>query len=395
MNGLKIFLVVLVFYFLSGLPLGYFYTFLPVQLRSQGVELSTIGLISLGGMFWSLKPIWAPFMDRLLSRSFWMLIFGLFLGVNFLLLGLIKDVSFPFLLLLFFCLTFFSASFDTALDGWFIETVPNRLQGQANGLRVSSYRVGLVISGGLAVALSQFIPSSYIPGFIGLLFLSVVPFLLRNTTFNVSNKVHKIDLSMFIEPLKDLLLRKSGLFILFFVFSYKLGDALLGGMVYPFWVDQGFSKAEIGLIAGTLGTVLTISGALIGGYITSRIGLKKALLYLGFLQAFSNLGYTISALLIAPKQLIYVASVVESFTGGLGTSAFITFLTSLCRKEIASSQYAVLSMLFSFSTSLSRGISGFLAETLGYAMFFSLSFLVALLPLFLIKRLSFDNFLER
>jgi PAT family beta-lactamase induction signal transducer AmpG len=387
----KSFLLVIIFYFFSGLPLGYFYTFLPVQLRAQGVELSTIGLISLAGLSWSLKPLWAPFMDRLLSRTLWMAIFALLLGVNFLILSL-STLEFSIFLIFLLFLTFFSSSFDTALDGWFIEAVPKGLQGQANGLRISSYRVALIVSGGLATALSQFIYPNYIPALFGIMYLALFPILVKfaSTTLAIKEEA-KIGLSMFIDPFKDFLSRKSGLLILLFVFTYKIGDALLGGMVYPFWVDRGFERAEIGLFAGTLGTILTIAGALVGGMITARVGLKKALFSLGLLQAFSNLGYTVSALPNLPKETVYLASVVESFTGGLGTSAFITFLTSLCRKEVASSQYAILSMLFSLSTTLSRSLSGFLAEALGYAGFFLLSFFIALIPLTLIRHLGLNE----
>jgi PAT family beta-lactamase induction signal transducer AmpG len=390
----KSFLLVIIFYFFSGLPLGYFYTFLPVQLRAQGVELSTIGLISLAGLSWSLKPLWAPFMDRLLSRTLWMAIFALLLGVNFLILSL-STLEFSIFLIFLLFLTFFSSSFDTALDGWFIEAVPKGLQGQANGLRISSYRVALIVSGGLATALSQFIYPNYIPALFGIMYLALFPILVKFASTTLAIKEEgKIGLSMFIDPFKDFLSRKSGLLILLFVFTYKIGDALLGGMVYPFWVDRGFERAEIGLFAGTLGTILTIAGALVGGMITARVGLKKALFFLGLLQAFSNLGYTVSALPNLPKETVYLASVVESFTGGLGTSAFITFLTSLCRKEVASSQYAILSMLFSLSTTLSRSLSGFLAEALGYAGFFLLSFFIALIPLTLIRHLGLNEYSE-
>jgi PAT family beta-lactamase induction signal transducer AmpG len=390
----KSFLLVIIFYFFSGLPLGYFYTFLPVQLRAQGVELSTIGLISLAGLSWSLKPLWAPFMDRLLSRTLWMAIFALLLGVNFLILSL-STLEFSIFLIFLLFLTFFSSSFDTALDGWFIEAVPKGLQGQANGLRISSYRVALIVSGGLATALSQFIYPNYIPALFGIMYLALFPILVKFASTTLAIKEEgKIGLSMFIDPFKDFLSRKSGLLILLFVFTYKIGDALLGGMVYPFWVDRGFERAEIGLFAGTLGTILTIAGALVGGMITGRVGLKKALFSLGLLQAFSNLGYTVSALPNIPKETVYLASVVESFTGGLGTSAFITFLTSLCQKEVASSQYAILSMLFSLSTTLSRSLSGFLAEALGYAGFFLLSFFIALIPLTLIRHLGLNEYSE-
>jgi len=286
----KSFLLVIIFYFFSGLPLGYLYTFLPVQLRAQGVELSTIGLISLAGLSWSLKPLWAPFMNRLFSRTFWMAIFALLLGANFLILSL-STLEFSIFLIFLLFLTFFSSSFDTALDGWFIEAIPRGLQGQANGLRISSYRVALIVSGGLATALSQFIYPNYIPALFGILFLALFPIPLKfaSTTLTIK-KEGKIGLSMFIDPFKDLLSRKSGLPILLFVFTYKIGDALLGGMVHPFWVDRGFERAEIGLFAGTLGTILTIAGAIVGGIITTRAGLKSPFFPLVFFKLFQTLG---------------------------------------------------------------------------------------------------------
>jgi len=389
--GRKILLVVL-FYFLSGVPLGFFYSFIPVQLRSQGVELSTIGLVSLAGLAWSLKPLWAPFIDGYLSRGLWMGIFLLALSLTFLGISLSNPTAEYFFVLLLF-LTLSSSLYDTSLDGWFIEHIPREWHGRGNGYRLSAYRVALIASGGLAIALSQVVHHRLISLSFGLLYLSVgLPALFR---FKREHRSFPQDattiLSRFAGPFRDLLVRRSALLILSFVFVYKLGDALLGGMVYPFWVDRGFSKAEIGLIASTLGTVLTIVGSLVGGYTTARIGLRRALLYFGLLQALSNLFYAFSALPEVRREAVYLASVVESFTGGLGTSAFLTFLTGLCRKEMASSQYAILSMLFSLSMSLGRGVSGILASTMGYAVFFSLSFLVAILPLILIRSLPLEE----
>jgi PAT family beta-lactamase induction signal transducer AmpG len=151
--------------------------------------------------------------------------------------------------------------------------------------------VALIVSGGLATALSQFIYPNYIPALFGILFLALFPIPLKfaSTTLTIK-KEGKIGLSMFIDPFKDLLSRKSGLLILLFVFTYKIGDALLGGMVHPFWVDRGFERAEIGLFAGTLGTILTIAGAIVGGIITTRAGLKSPFFPLVFFKLFQTLG---------------------------------------------------------------------------------------------------------
>ncbi len=145
-------------------------------------------------------------------------------------------------------------------------------------------------------------------------------------------------------------------------------------MIYPFWVDRGFSRAEIGLISGTLGTIFSITGSLIGGWLVKILGLGKALWGLGALQALSNLGYAYAALPGKGKGIVYAASICESFTGGLGTAAFLAFLMRLCRKDVSASQYALLSTLFSLGRTLAGAVSGFGAKHWGYAGFFFFTF---------------------
>ncbi|MGC9017519.1 MAG: MFS transporter [Caldimicrobium sp.] len=379
-------------YFFSGLPFGFFYTFLPVYLRMEGVDLIKIGLLSSAGIFWSLKPLWAPLIDRYGYKSLW--ISSSLFGLSFTLLSLtfLPPGSLSFSLLLF-ALTFFSALLDTALDGFIIEYIPKDILGKANGIRLSTYRIALIFSGGIFVALAEYFQFRALIVFLSL-FCALGGFIiLTNGNLRIKpSKVSSFNLfEQYLFPLNDLLQREKAFLILLLVATYKIGDALLGGMIYPFWVDKGFSKLEIGFISGTLGSIFTILGSLLGGYITERWGVKRALLNLGLLQALSNLGYTLVAYPGIYKKWIYAASVIESFTGGLGTAAFVTFITSLCKKEVSSSQYAIFSTLFSLTLVISRSISGFGAKTLGYFHFFGLTFFIALLPLLLIPFIFKEN----
>jgi PAT family beta-lactamase induction signal transducer AmpG len=165
--------------------------------------------------------------------------------------------------------------------------------------------------------------------------------------------------------------------VFLFILTYKVGDASMGPMVKPFWLDRGLSVAEIGLISTTFGVVATIAGAILGGAWIARIGIFRGLWLLGLLQAFSNLGYATVAQLDLPRGYLYAASMVESFTGGLGTAAFLSFLMNICDKEHAAVQYALLSALFGFSRSISGAFSGWGAERLGYASYFFITFLLA------------------
>ena len=170
------------------------------------------------------------------------------------------------------------------------------------------------------------------------------------------------------------------------VVLFKVVDSALGRMVKPFWVDRGYSLAEIGAISVSLGVVLTIVGALAGGWFTNRYGIFQALLWLGLAQLVSNLGYVAVAAFELPRESIYVASMVESFTQGLGTAAFLSFLMNLCDKEHAASQYAILSALFALTRDVVGAFSGLGVEAWGYTAYFAVTTAIAvpglaLLPL--------------
>jgi len=166
--------------------------------------------------------------------------------------------------------------------------------------------------------------------------------------------------------------------VLLFVLLFKVGDSTLGRMVKPFWVDRGYSLTEIGAISVTLGVVLTILGALAGGWIVDRIGIFRSLLWLGLAQLVSNLGYVLVAAVDLPRESIYVASMIESFTQGLGTAAFLSFLMNLCDKEHAATQYAVLSALFALTRDVAGAFTGIGVEQFGYAVFFAVTTALAL-----------------
>jgi PAT family beta-lactamase induction signal transducer AmpG len=188
--------------------------------------------------------------------------------------------------------------------------------------------------------------------------------------------------------LMELLRRPAILPVLLFILVFKLPDAAMGFMVKPFWVDVGFSAAQIGLVSVNIGLGLSIAGGIIGGWITDRIGIFRALWILGLTQAVSNLGYWLAANVVplaAPgavvpfehQAILYAASATESFTGGLGTAAFLAFLMAIVQKERAATEYALLSSVFALSRSVAGWVGGLGAESMGYANWFLLTFFLA------------------
>ncbi|OAQ21175.1 MFS transporter [Thermosulfurimonas dismutans] len=378
-------MVVALLYLAEGLPFGFVYVTLPVYLRSEGVNLIEIGLLSLAGLSWSLKPLWAPLVDRYGQKYHWMVGALLGLGLSVALLSLVPPAGKLYILFVFLC-TLSSATLDIAVDGYTIELLTEEELGPGNGVRVSAYRVAMIGSGGGLVALSHFL--GFKPAFLALtvVFLALAGLILilpDTKKPSITQKTYNI-FEQYLLPLKDFLKRPYALAILFFVLFFKIGDATMGSMIYPFWVDRGFTKLEIGLISGTLGSIATIVGSLVGGGLIRYLGLFRALWMLGLTQSLSNLGYAYAALPDSARWTVYGASIIESFTGGLGTAAFLAFLMRLCRKDMSASQYALLSTLFSLSFTLSRALGGFGAEYLGYASFFFLTFWISLPPLLLV-----------
>ncbi|MFN2397438.1 MAG: MFS transporter [Gemmatimonadaceae bacterium] len=369
-------LVVAALYFASGFPFGLINYLLPVFLRSEGAELSAIGrLVSDAGLAWTLKFLWSPLVDRVGTRKQWIVPCQMALAaVTVALVTIDPRGHTAFLWLLLACIAFLSATQDIAIDAYTIELLDVRELGYANGVRVSSYRIALIATSGLLVALAGRM------GWDGV-FLIGAALMLLLAAFSASLPALGArplsERPTLLEPVRALLRLPSFWAVVLFVLTFKLGDVALTPMTAPFWVDRGLSSQQIGFI-GTLSLGAAIGGALLGGALTSRWGMFRALWILGLAQALSNLAYYAAATISGSATAIYAAAVVEQFTGGLGTAAFLAFLMSLCDKRYAATQYAVVSALYGLSRWLGGRYSGDLVESMGYASYFLLTFFMAL-----------------
>jgi PAT family beta-lactamase induction signal transducer AmpG len=377
-------LVVGVLYFAEGVPFGFVFTTLSYYLRTRGVPLEQIGVLSLLGLAWSLKVLWSPLADRFGSRAAWLVPSQVVVIISLLGLAYLADapVSLAFWALVgVLCLG--SATQDLAVDAYTIDLLHTDELGMANGIRIGAYRVGLIASGGGVLMLSDYLGWS--PTFVGVgiimaaLAVTVLVFgpfhLPRPET--VASGPSKGGFGQIKESLKGLMAHPNFWAIVIFILSYKAGDAMLGTMVSPFWRDQGFSGAQFGLASITMGKLPAILGGFLGGLLTARWGISRALWLLGILQALSILGYWLAALPDAWRYTIYVATLGESLAGQMGSAAFMAFLMCLCDKRFSASHYAFLSMLFGLSGRLCGYLGGWAAAYLGYATFFFISFLVA------------------
>jgi PAT family beta-lactamase induction signal transducer AmpG len=372
-----------VLYFAEGLPFGIAYDVWPVYFRVHGVSLREIGLMSLLSLPWTWKMLWAPLVDRFGARQQWISACLLALAVATLAI-IPQDAGHPSWLLWGVLLAFTAASAtqDIAIDAYAVDVSTPEETGAINGVRVSAARIALLVGGGGVMMLAG--ATGWTPLWIALaatfLVLSAIAFASPRVPLDQNERRNPIG------PVLRWLLRWEMLPVLLFVPLFKLGDSLLGRMVKPFWVDRGYSLKEIGLVSVTFGVILTIVGALAGGWFVKRFGILRSLLWLGIAQALPHLGYAAVAHFALPRESIYAASMLESFTQGLGTAAFLSFLMNLCEKEHAATQYALLSALFALTRDVVGALSGIGVEKLGYSAYFAFTALLviptlALLPL--------------
>jgi len=373
---------VAILYFAEGFPFGLLFDAFPVYFRTHGVSLADIGLISLAGLPWTLKFLWAPAVDLWGKRRSWIVVCQGLLAVDIGLFLLLEPAqSSGVLWTLLIALAVFSATQDIAIDAYTIELLDESEMGPANGVRVSTYRVALICAGGVFVALA---------GVIGWRAAFATAVILLAGSALLSSRAPETSREQLVQeswtgaleravigPLQGFWQRPGVVYVMLFVLTFKLGDMALGPMVRPFWVDRHFTPLQIGAIPGTVGVVSTITGALLGGRLTKTWGLFRALWVLGIAQAASNLAYAAAAALPPSDRLMYSASVIESFCGGLGTAPFLAFLMSVCEKTQAATQYALLSALFGLTRSLSGAFSGLVTQSVGYATYFTATFFLA------------------
>jgi len=361
--------------FASGFPFGLVNETLPVYLRTHGAGLVEIGLISAVSFPWTFKFIWAPLVDRVGSRRQW--IVGCLAGLTLLtvILGVLDlgEMARWFWLLLVLMVTL-SATQDVAIDAYTIEATSTRELGVANSVRIAAYRIAMFTAGGLLIWMAgrNGWPVSFLTG------ATMIGGLTIAALFIPEPRRALASAASIWEPLRALLARPGIWAVVVFALFFKIDIYAMEPMTRPFWVDRGFTLEEIGGILTPGRIIATVGGAVLGGLVTTKLGIFRSLWTLGLVQALSSLGYAGVASVPASKPLIITAALFENFAHGLGTAAFLAFLMSVCERRYAATQFAVLSALLALSRTLAGGASGVLAEKMGYADYFFLTFLLAI-----------------
>lgn len=368
-------------------------------LLEKGFDLKTIGFFSLVALPYSLKIFFAPIIDsckiplltRILGQRKSWIIFTQFLLISLIIsLGVAGVFSNLSAIAIFAILiAFASASQDIVIDGYRIELIEKENQGLAASFYVYGYRMGLLISGALALVLAEFFgwDAVYFVMAIFMLTCLILTIFIEETRKDWAPQKQDF-LSWFknfiITPLKDLTHHQLWFVILLFIVLFKLGDAFAGSLTLPFLLEIGFSKIEIAKIVKTFGLFATLAGALCGGLMIKKMNITKALWIAATMQMLSNLAFAYQAQIGYDSEILYAVIFIENFSGGIGDSVFVAYLSGLCNIAFSATQYALLTSFASTARSFLTSSSGIFAQNLGWYNFFILSTFLALPALILL-----------
>jgi PAT family beta-lactamase induction signal transducer AmpG len=387
--------------FASGMPLYVLISLVPAWLRTEGVGLKEIGFFALIGLPYIWKFVWSPLLDRYslslftykpgLRRS-WMLSTQVLLLVTIGTLGFLDPLTqlWP---IAWLCLgiAFLSATQDIVLDAYRRQILPDQELGLGNSIHVNAYRVGGLIPGSLSLVLSDFLPWETV-------FLITAAFVLAGIALTLSIKeppcTHQQPATLqaaMVEPFNEFFSRQGvqqALLILAFMLLYKLGDSMATALATPFYLDMGFSKTEIGIVAKQAALWPMIIGGIAGGILMLKIGINRALWLFGFVQIISILGFAVLARVGGGLWLLGLVIGFEYLGVGLGTAAFVAFIARTTNPAFAATQFALFTALTAVPRTVASAATGIIVEGVGWENFFYMCTLIAIPGMLLLFKVA-------
>jgi PAT family beta-lactamase induction signal transducer AmpG len=382
--------------FSSGLPLYILISLLPAWLKSEGVSLKEIGLFALIGLPFTWKFLWAPLFDRftlpLGRRRGWLLLTQIGLLLTLPVFGFFHpqlDIS----TIAFFCVlvAFLSASQDVVLDAYRRELLPDVELGLGNAVHVNAYKIASLVPGSLSLILADHMDWSSVFMITALFMLPGLVMTLLISEPTLKNATPKTLRAAVVEPFQEFITRnglKSALTVLLFIFLYKLGDSMATALATPFYLEMGFSKTEIGLVAKNAGLWPSVIGGMLGGIWMMRLGINRALWIFGAVQMIAILGF--AWLATVGHSLPWLALVIslEALGVGLGTAAFVAYIAQTTNPLYTATQFALFTSLAAVPRTFANAATGYLVDYFGWVQFFVLCFVLAIPGMLLLLKVA-------
>ena len=378
-------------YLVQGLPHGFFGQAMPVLLREQGVDLKSIGLMSLVALPWALKFIWAPVLDRVSIipgeyRRSWILAMNhtavlVLIALSFVPLPWLTSDGVLALALVLMAVNLLTATQDIATDAVAVENLKPAERGLGNGIQVGGYRVGMVLAGGVLLSFFDHLGWQF-----SLLSVAALMFVGSLPLYFWKPRAHT-------KAEQDIWTQWSGFFRLdspwlwlALIAFYKFGDAYGTQMIRPYLSDMDISLEQMGALLGIGGFIAGLSGALLGGWLAGRFPRATALMLFLALETCAMLGYT----LVSEGEIVtvWLAVIAEHVAGGMATAALFTVMMDRCREHSEGADYAFQSCVVIITGMVAGALSGYSATHLGYVGHFSVAALLCAAAIVLVVMAS-------
>lgn len=390
--------------FASGLPLYTLINLLPAWLRSEGVDLKAIGLFALIGLPYTWKFLWSPLMDRYVPpllgrRRGWMLLTQLALIVTMAGFGLFNPAQHIWsIAALAVGVAFFSASQDIVLDAYRREILSDSELGLGNTVHINAYRLAGLVPGSLSLILADHISWDQVFLITALFMIPGLLMTLRVSEPKLAGQAPKTLREAVVEPFHEFITRQGwqgAAWILGFIFLYKLGDSMATSLATPFYMDMGYAKSQIGLVAKHAALWPAVIGGLLGGLWMIKLGINRALWAFGVVQVLSILGFAWLASYgrfssIGAHELSMLAVVIgfEALGVGLGTAAFVAFIAKSTHPAYTATQFALFTSLAAVPRTLANASTGYIIDAIGWTSFFLLCTALALPGMVLLLKVA-------
>ncbi len=383
--------------FSSGLPLFILLSLMQAWLAKSGLNVKTLGLFALVMFPYTWKFLWSPLMDRysfgaLGRRRGWMAITqtALFFGIGA--MGMLDPLTqLPAIATVAALVAFLSASQDIVIDAYRREILPDNEQGLGSAVHVNAYKVAGMVPGALSLILADLMawqPVFWITAAFMLPGLACTLLIREPAVYGTPPRNMRDAVLL---PFREFIDRdgwRGALWILGFIFLYKLGDSMATALATKFYLDLGFSMTQIGAIAKTTGFWASIAGGIVGGVWMVRLGINRGLWIFGVAQAIAVLGFAWLAQVGA--NVIVLAAVIgfEAFGVGLGTAAFVAYIAKTTDPRYTATQFALFTSLAAVPRTFVNSSVGFIVAETGWFSFFILCFILALPGMLMLPRVA-------
>ncbi len=383
--------------FTSGLPLFILLSLMQAWLAKSGLNIKTLGLFALVMFPYTWKFLWSPLMDRfhfgkLGRRRGWMLLtqIGLFFGIG--IMGMLDPLTqVPLIAMTAALLAFLSASQDIAIDAFRREILPEQEMGLGSAVYVNAYKLSGIVPGALSLVLADILPwptvfwitaAFMLPGLLCTLWVrepiihGVQPQTLREAI---------------VQPFWEFIHRAgwgNAVWVLVFIFLYKLGDSMATALATKFYIDLGFSMTQIGAVSKTVSLWASVVGGIAGGVWMVKLGINRGLWVFGFIQAIAILGFAGLAQIGANTVMLAIVIALEAFGVGLGTVAFVAYIMRETDPRYTATQFALFTSLMAVPRTFINSIVGYIVADIGWVNFFILCFILALPGMLLLPKIA-------